>query len=938
MQQYNTDIERVVYLIDSYRDEIGGKNSKNAKAIQNYYDAEEKRINESIAKRKEKGEDISNFYIEIETPSELENKIKTNEQLLGHFYSKAAGSMADKGVLSQLLANVYDDTYFSDEEESFLLSHFTEMVNYIIKTSSCEFKEYDDLKDAHLLPSEVLELIVKIFDIPQNSVVYNPFTGLAQLAIAYKHNHFICEESYSVGNDRNCTDYSNWLWAWMRVALYANNIDVEDVNDILPSSYDVVLSYIPLTSINFFREPNDDTLYSLRNRYCDPTIVKKLTIAYENLNENGKMLLILPDFLFINDEVNSPFKQLWEQVIKENSLSQIIQLPSTCNGLNYCFCILVIDKGHQCGSVSMIDARFATKKNSDSSIINLEDFLDIWINSIMENEKNSSVSPPSTRSFRKVYIEGEEKMVEEFETTFYQTIDVNLIYKMMQNKGIDPKTGSREMVNVNNDKLNLNLLLPQIYTIEKPQERENSIPLSKLCFYVSDCIKKLKVDVSADTPWVKEKNLDYVCNGPLNIQEVEKAGCPSNPPRSKDYIFDKSGKLSEEYPWSQRTPMGRRVVEFRKCTYLDGTKDAVLMKIDSDGIRLAIITKGVKPIAVGYGIYVFCPNDGVQVYTLAAILKMPIVYRQIQVYEKFGLSNYLDTIIVPYDKWLIDNEVSRVLNEKKTYNRYKEDYESIKRSVRMRKHALTQSLSSIEAMFYALNAYRNRNGGNIVDGDVISRIKGTTVGDAFEFLGKSINDMRPALEHIAEVEYTFADPDWIDPEVFIENYISKNEKGWINFKPSVTWDKGNNLAKNDLRDPLTGKIIIRKGEAQRLFSFPKDALEKVFDNIISNAQSHGFKNNPRKDLEIKFSWHTDGMSLIVEVENNGLPISANCDTASLLEYGVSTMLHQDGHNGIGCNEIDNIMRRYDSKVKIVSNPKHEFTVKYILMFNRSNFG
>ena len=77
------------------------------------------------------------------------------------------------------------------------------------------------------------------------------------------------------------------------------------------------------------------------------------------------------------------------------------------------------------------------------------------------------------------------------------------------------------------------------------------------------------------------------------------------------------------------------------------------------------------------------------------------------------------------------------------------------------------------------------------------------------------------------------------------------------------------------------------------------------------------------------------MNIIVEIENNGTPISKDQDTASLLEYGVSTDLHHNGHNGLGCNEINEIMQRYDGKVEIVSAPDDEFPVKYILTFYHS---
>lgn len=73
----------------------------------------------------------------------------------------------------------------------------------------------------------------------------------------------------------------------------------------------------------------------------------------------------------------------------------------------------------------------------------------------------------------------------------------------------------------------------------------------------------------------------------------------------------------------------------------------------------------------------------------------------------------------------------------------------------MRKHALTQSASSIEATLYALNAYRVRQNGTISDNERISRIKQTTVKDAFEYLSMATKDLLVKLDHIADVEYTF---------------------------------------------------------------------------------------------------------------------------------------------------------------------------------------
>ena len=102
MQQYNSDMDRVASLIDSYREAIGGCNSKNRKALQEYIETEEKKSYEAIEKRIANGEAPPRFT-HIEWPMEMEYKIKANEQLLGRFYSKVAGLSAEKGVLLQLM-------------------------------------------------------------------------------------------------------------------------------------------------------------------------------------------------------------------------------------------------------------------------------------------------------------------------------------------------------------------------------------------------------------------------------------------------------------------------------------------------------------------------------------------------------------------------------------------------------------------------------------------------------------------------------------------------------------------------------------------------------------------------------------------------------------------------------------------------------------------
>ena len=901
----NAEIQqRVINLVELYRMKVGKESqiAKDAKEEKAYWD--DANLDAAIQLH-EKGFKGPIGFAEIapDMPEEWVNTLRVNDHLLGHFYSVVAGNKADKDVLSQFLADYYDSSVFTADEEEFLRSHFTEMVNYIIQTPCDDLDNVNlhDGKDWQLIPTEVLELIKSRAQIPTGSTIYNPFSGFGQMATLYPDCKFYCEDSYASYDRRwnafseKCHKESNvvlgthdvkLMAAWMKVALYANSIDAMIIEDgIIPSKYDSVVSFIP-------RIPNaiPDQAYELDFELpADSEIVNRIIASYENLPNEGKMVLVLPkEYLWASDSYYS-LRPLWEKMIEDKSLSEIIQLPwvMSKNLHRANFCLIIAEKGREDSKTTLIDARFA----------------------VHDSEKKN----------------------------FDKAFDLSSFKDMLANSGKEVSTGLRKMVCVQAGKLNTEILVPQIYVIERPFAEEDPLPLSKLGALIYTRIGSLQINLPEDTPWVELGDLSYTYKGCLNISALKKADCPNNPTYvegSEDYAFSKSGKFLDNY-WTQvETNKGERVYDYRRCIYLDGTNDAVLFKLLGKGMGIAIVRATGKAIAVGEGIMVICPKEGVEAETLAAVLKLPIVTRQILAYKDFSLAAHLDDIFVPTNKRIINDEISRMHKEKDVVGNLEESLFNIKRSVRMRKHALTQSLSSLEAMFYALNAFRECKDGKISDDDIISRVKGTTVRDAFEYLSKGLKGMMPVLEHIADVEYTFNKPEWIDPELFIEDYIGKNENGWINFKPMITWGKGHNQTIEDIYDPLTRKKILNKGESWDQFEFPKDALARIFKNIVSNAESHGFTDRLRKDYVLKFSWHIDDNVLIVEIENNGSPIPSDRDTSSLLEYGVSTDLHHDGHNGIGCNEIDEIMQRYKGKVEIVSTPNDEFTVKYVLTFSR----
>lgn len=464
------------------------------------------------------------------------------------------------------------------------------------------------------------------------------------------------------------------------------------------------------------------------------------------------------------------------------------------------------------------------------------------------------------------------------------------------------------------NRLDSTILWPSYYLTAKPKE---GIALTEIVSFLD-----LLNDEKDGTEWIlsdKERNISVVTN--LSAEYKNANLCKEQLKLVSDSIFeDHLGLLSKI------------------------TQSCVLCYSNKNKLGAGYIKELPANGIVAYRELVcLIPKEGIDVRYMVALLLTPEVRNQIMSIcegevdaQVFPL--IMDKIIVPNHS---DLERATFLSEA-NYNAFEssrkeleQEHKSYIKAVRMRKHALTQSASAIEATFYALNAYRERQNGTISDNERISRIKQTTVKDAFEYLSMATKDLLVKLDHIADVEYTFTKPEWINPEEFVESYIQKHENGWVNFKPVVSWTKGHNLADKDIKD-LSGEIILHKGEPIHLIMFPKDALKQILDNIVSNAISHGFIDESINDYQLRFSWETDGFDLKICVENNGAPIPSDRSTSSLLEYGVSTSLDTNGHHGIGCNEIDGIMRKYDGKVEIVSSPEDEFKVKYILTFNRTN--
>lgn len=249
-------------------------------------------------------------------------------------------------------------------------------------------------------------------------------------------------------------------------------------------------------------------------------------------------------------------------------------------------------------------------------------------------------------------------------------------------------------------------------------------------------------------------------------------------------------------------------------------------------------------------------------------------------------------------------------------------------SIRLRKHALSQNISAFDSLFSSLLYCMQEHNGRLNSKDRLSSVSTMTVGEAMEIMRLRLRTICNRVANLSD-EQDWGKCEIIEPQMFIEEYERTHHDS--KFKFEHLWEEfETNSFTKDVFDKKTGKLLFHKGESMNAALFPKKALQQVFDNIVANACAHGFTDSARKDYVIQTSWTTDGLSLLIEIANNGTPMPSGINSDLIMEYGYSSALNQKGHGGIGGGEIAEIMRKYGGEVKILSTPEKNFTVTYVL--------
>ncbi len=250
----------------------------------------------------------------------------------------------------------------------------------------------------------------------------------------------------------------------------------------------------------------------------------------------------------------------------------------------------------------------------------------------------------------------------------------------------------------------------------------------------------------------------------------------------------------------------------------------------------------------------------------------------------------------------------------------REQFELYRKEIRVRKHAIVQNLSAMNAQWNALNKFRQQHDGTLRDTDLVGRINPRPVATLFNSIDAFFQTLNNQAHHLAEVEYDWGEAELLSPMKYLREYCKSHSNDLFAFRV--------------------------EGEESREISIkiPRRAMQQVLDNIVTNAITHGFTDTSERhrDYHIVFSVSTEKDKVVLLVANNGKPLTM--DPANVFSYGLSSALNEEYrtengthavHSGIGGHDIREILKDYGADVSIRGiDPKENdgYTVVYRIEF------
>lgn len=240
--------------------------------------------------------------------------------------------------------------------------------------------------------------------------------------------------------------------------------------------------------------------------------------------------------------------------------------------------------------------------------------------------------------------------------------------------------------------------------------------------------------------------------------------------------------------------------------------------------------------------------------------------------------------------------------------------EEFRQDVRMKKHAIGQTLFNLGNWWDLLLKVRKEGNGIVDDTKELGRIHKTQVSEIYSNIQMAIDKLRMQVDNFWRTDGMQTET--MSLNTFIKTYIKEHQSPIFTYE----YNPASILGNKNMQD----------------ITFSPQALTMAFDDIINNACSHGFNNEASAANIVKIELNdTEEGHPCIKISNNGNPVHKDFSPVDVFTYGKSSRSGQS-HYGIGGYEIRYIMRDFKGDVEFISAPQEEFPVGYKLTFKGNN--
>lgn len=240
----------------------------------------------------------------------------------------------------------------------------------------------------------------------------------------------------------------------------------------------------------------------------------------------------------------------------------------------------------------------------------------------------------------------------------------------------------------------------------------------------------------------------------------------------------------------------------------------------------------------------------------------------------------------------------------------KRDYINMLRS---RKHDLDNCLGAAKNDFSALSKSLKRM--RMEDIDLVNTPLAAgleiTVGEQLEKIKQLLDRMSVQIKHFTD-----------------ENVFGDAEKVDLDAKLNAIQAHGNYIVEHetDLSSMPRGGSILHP---EAFVRFNSSDLDRVIDNVIRNAEKHGFKDADFKyTLKVSLSYDYSDKMYVVEFQNNGVPMPKGMDT---FRYGIDGERGKDSEGqGKGGSIVKAIVEHFGGKYEVYNEPEALFPVGILI--------